>query len=73
MPEDLPDELPEADDRLTAALAAVRSLGPKNRSLLRMRLVEGLSYEEISRQTGQSLIALRVSFHRIKKQLRKKI
>lgn len=64
---------PDRSDRADRALQAVRSLGPKNRALLRMRLVEGLSYAEIARQTGQSELALRVSYYRIKNKLKKKI
>ena len=74
IPEGLPAEPPpEEDERLQRILSAVRSLSPKSRELLRMRLVEGLPYDEIARQTGQSELALRVAFHRIKNQIKKKI
>lgn len=74
VPEGLPAEPPpEEDERLQRILSAVRSLSPKSRELLRMRLVEGLPYDEIAQQTGQSELALRVAFHRIKNQIKKKI
>ncbi len=74
VPEGLPAEPPpEEDERLLRILSVVRSLTPKNRELLRMRLVEDLPYDEIARQTGQSELALRVAFHRIKNQIKKKI
>ena len=34
---------------------------------------QDLSYEEIAQLTGQSELALRVAFHRIKNKIRKKI
>lgn len=74
----LSDTLPEADvrersDRLDRVLELIRSLPPKDRELLRLRLAENLSYEEISRRTGLNKIGLRVAFHRLKNQLKKKI
>ena len=45
----------------------------RERQLLRFRLTEGLSYEEIARRTGQSPKALRVAFHRIKDKLKRQI
>ncbi len=75
LPEELPAEPPQAEDDewLLRILSVVRSLSPKSRALLRMRLVEGLPYEEIAQQTGQSELALRVAFHRTKNQIKKKI
>ena len=74
----LSDTLPEAEagergERLDRVLEVIRSLSPKSRELLRLRLVENLSYEEISQRTGLSKMGLRVSFHRLKNQLKKKI
>lgn len=72
--EELPDEVPpEQSGRLEQTLSAVRSLPARSRELLHLRLVEDLSYAEISRETGLSENALRVTFHRIKQQLKKKI
>ncbi len=72
--ENLPaEEELERSARIKRAWEAVLALPPKSRELLRLRLVEDLSYEEISRQTGLSQNALRVAFHRLKNHLKKKI
>ena len=72
--ENLPaEEELERSARIKRAWEAVLALPPKSRELLRLRLVEDLSYEEISRQTGLSQNALRVAFHRMKNHLKKKI
>lgn len=70
--ENLPaEEELERSARMKQAWEAVLALPPKSRELLRLRLVEDLSYEEISRQTGLSQNALRVAFHRLKNHLKK--
>ena len=72
--ENLPaEEELERSARIKRAWEAVLALPPKSRELLRLRLVEDLSYEEISRQTGLSQNALRVAFHRMKNHLKKRI
>ena len=72
--ENLPaEEELERSARMKRAWEAVLALPPKSRELLRLRLVEDLSYEEISRQTGLSQNALRVAFHRLKNHLKKLI
>lgn len=72
--ENLPaEEELERSARMKLAWEAILALPPKSRELLRLRLVEDLSYEEISRQTGLSQNALRVAFHRLKNHLKKKI
>ena len=71
--DDLPEEVGERSARMERILAAVRALPPKSRELLRLRLVEDMSFEEISQNTGLSQNALRVAFHRLKNQLKKKI
>ena len=67
-----PDQLPEApsvrtqdDDidsrrRLDKVLEAVKSLPERQRQVLVLRAVEGLSYEDISRRTGINNLTLRV-------------
>lgn len=72
--ENLPaEEELERSAKMKRAWEAVLALPPKSRELLRLRLVEDLSYEEISRQTGLSQNALRVAFHRLKNHLKNKI
>ena len=60
-------------ERQERALAAVRRLSPQERELVRLRLVEGWSYEDIARHKGQSEVALRVAFHRLKNKLKRMI
>ena len=74
----LTDSLPdgvvrERCERMDRALEVIRSLPPKSQELLRLRIVDNLSYEEISQRTGVNKIGLRVAFHRLKNQLKKKI
>lgn len=74
----LTDSLPdgvvrERGERMDRALEVIRSLPPKSQELLRLRIVDNLSYEEISQRTGVNKIGLRVAFHRLKNQLKKKI
>lgn len=70
----LPDvEARERSTRMESLLEVIRSLSPKSQELLRLRFVENLSYEEIALRTGRNMIGLRVAFHRLKNQLKKKI
>lgn len=74
----LTDSLPdgvvrERGERMDRAIEVIRSLPPKSQELLRLRIVDNLSYEEISQRTGVNKIGLRVAFHRLKNQLKKKI
>ena len=72
--ENIPEaELPERSKRVGRTLEAVRALPPKSRELLRLRLVEGLSYAEISQRTGLRETALRVAFHRLRNKIKKDI
>ena len=74
VPDELADEPPpDPPEQFDRTLAAVRQLPPDKRALLRMRLVENLSYEEISRRTGLTKIALSVALHRLKNELKRKI
>ena len=74
VPDELADETPpEPPEGLDQTLAVVRQLPPDKRALLRMRLVENLSYEEMSRRTGLTKVALRVAFHRLKNELKRTI
>lgn len=60
-------------ERQERALAAVRRLTPQERELVRLRLIEGCSYEEIAQRKGQSEVAMRVAFHRLKNKLKRMI
>jgi len=69
LPEDLPaGERPGAE--ALAALEAIRTLPEAYRETLMMRLVEGMSGDEIAARTGMTAASVRVNLHRGMKQLR---
>ena len=77
-----PDRLPETgfscaqDDevdgrrRLDKVLEAVKSLPERQRQVLLMRTVQGLSYEEIAAATGMNYLTLRVLLSQARKRLK---
>jgi len=73
---ELPADL-AATDRPTpealAALEAIRSLPEAYREPLILRLVEGMSGDEIAARTGLTPASVRVNLHRGMKQLRQKL
>jgi RNA polymerase sigma-70 factor (ECF subfamily) len=73
---ELPENLPAADrhapDAL-AALEAIRALPEAYREPLMLRLVEGMSGDEIAARTGMTPASVRVNLHRGMKQLRQKL
>ena len=73
---ELPPDVAAADrhtpDAL-AALEAIRSLPESYREPLILRLVEGMSGEEIAARTGMTAASVRVNLHRGMKQLRQKL
>jgi RNA polymerase sigma-70 factor (ECF subfamily) len=73
---ELPDDLP-AQERHTAealaALEAIRALPEAYREPLVLRLVEGMSGEEIAARMGMTAASVRVNLHRGMKQLRQKL
>ena len=73
---ELPDELPGGDPieaETFAVLEAVRTLPEAYRETLLMRLVEGMSGQEIADRTGLSAGSVRVNLHRGMKLLREKL
>ena len=73
---ELPDELPGGDpiDTATfAVLAIVRTLPEAYRDTLLMRLVEGMSGNEIAERSGLTPASVRVNLHRGMKLLREKM
>lgn len=72
LPADLAGPDPPDPDAL-AALAAVRSLPEAYRETLILRLVEGMTGEEIAARTGLTPASVRVNLHRGMKQLREKL
>lgn len=74
--EELPEHLEgKKDQRLEAeeALAAIQSLPTAYRETLILRLVEGMTGNEIAEQTGLSPDSVRVNLHRGMNMLRKKL
>lgn len=59
----------ESEEALTAVRAAVESLPAKLRSILMMRTVEGLSYEELAQILGISVGAVRSRLFRARQEL----
>jgi len=73
---ELPDELPGGDPIHAEALAildVVRKLPDAYRDTLLMRLVEGMSGNEIAERTGLTPASVRVNLHRGMKLLREKL
>lgn len=80
-PEQLPEqETPHLQDdemdekmRLDQVLEAIKALPDRQREILLLRTVEGLSYEDISRRTGMNELTLRVLLSRARATIRKKV
>jgi RNA polymerase sigma-70 factor (ECF subfamily) len=73
---ELPQNLPAADRHSPEALAvlqAIRKLPEAYREPLILRLVEGMTGEEIAARTGRTAASVRVNLHRGMKQLRRKL
>ena len=80
-----PEELPEhtsvhlQDDqldgkqRLDKVLEAVKALPERQREILLLRTVDGLSYEEISRRLGMSPLTRRVLLSRARSTIKSKV
>ncbi len=73
---ELPEEIPAADRHTLEALAAleaIRALPEAYRETLMLRLVEGMTGDEIAARTGMTPASVRVNLHRGMKQLRQKL
>lgn len=55
-----PDDTLDARTRLNKVLEAVKALPERQRNVLILRTVDGLSYEEIARRTGMNHLTCRV-------------
>lgn len=60
----------DARRRLDKVLEAVKALPERQRQVLVMRTVEGLSYDEISRRTGTNNLTLRVMLSQARSKLK---
>ena len=67
------DESIDEKERLAKVLAAIKSLPDRQREVLTLRTLDGLSYEEISERTGINYLTLRVLLSQARNKLRKAI
>ena len=65
-----PDERIDARERLNKVLEAVKALPEKQRKILILRTVEGLSYEETARLAGCDYLTCRVLLARARAKLK---
>lgn len=80
-PEQLPEQpAPHLQDdemdsrmRLDKVLEAVKALPDRQREILLLRTVEGLSYEEIAERTGMNYLTLRVLLSRARTTIKHKV
>jgi RNA polymerase sigma-70 factor (ECF subfamily) len=80
--EPLPETLASGDDSsagierqetLSRVLRAMDRLSASQREVLRMKAVEGLSYEEMAERTGMNNLTLRVLLSQARKKIRKEL
>lgn len=79
-PEELPekDYIPAPDDtldaktRLNKVLEAVKALPDRQRTVLVLRTMEGLSYEEIAARTGMNYLTCRVLLSQARSKIKSK-
>ena len=67
----LQDEQFDARMRLDKVLEAVKALPDRQRKVLVLRTIEGLSYEEIAARTGMNYLTLRVLLSQARAKLKK--
>ena len=60
-------------DRLRALMNQIDSLPRRQAAILKMRAIEGLEYEEITRRTGLSQVNVRVHIYMARKALKKRM
>ena len=65
-----PDKAAELKDTVARVRKLMLNLSPKQQEVLRLRDIEGLSYDEISAQTGQPLNQVKVNLFRARKYLK---
>ena len=64
------DEAVDEKKRLAKVLDAIKSLPDRQREVLTLRTLDGLSYEEISRRTGINPLTLRVLLSQARRKLK---
>ena len=70
---DRPENRTDMKDTLRYLLEEMEKLPDKQRMVLRMRTIDGLEYDEISRRTGLSEVYIRVLVTKARKTLKSKI
>lgn len=73
MTDDVADRRSNVDPGALGVLRAIQSLPPAYRETLVLRLVEGMTGEEIARRTGLTPASVRVNLHRGMKRLRERL
>lgn len=68
-----PDDGIDAKARLNKVLEAVKALPERQREVLVLRTVEGLSYEEISARTGINYLTCRVLLSQARSKIKSKV
>ena len=64
------DEAVDQKERLAKVMAAVKSLPDRQREVLTLRTLDGLSYEEIAERTGMNQLTLRVLLSQARRKLK---
>ncbi len=67
------DEMMDGRERLAKVLAAIKSLPERQREVLVLHTLDGLSYAEIAERTGQSPLSLRVLLSKARKTLKRQV
>lgn len=67
-----PDDTLDARARLDKVLEAIKALPERQRTVLILRTVEGLSYEEIARRTGMNNLTCRVLLSQARSKIKNK-
>jgi RNA polymerase sigma-70 factor (ECF subfamily) len=69
----LTDEDYDAREKLERVLAAIERLPARQRDVMKMYVLEEMSYDEIEKRTGMSNLTLRVLLSNARKSLRNQI
>ena len=64
------DEAVDEKERLAKVLDAIKSLPYRQREVLTLRTLDGLSYEEIAERTGMNQLTLRVVLSQARRKIR---
>lgn len=68
-----PDDMLDAKTRLNKVLEAVKALPERQRKVLILRTVDGLSYEQIAERTGMNYLTCRVLLSQARAKIRSKV